>query len=78
MKKDVFIDEYEQPNVIEDYEQFLKIMKKLELFEDDDIMKTKNYLLDCKVGDQKRQSIIVITYDKDMFLLNDGICKTWT
>lgn len=42
MKKDVFIDEYEQPNMIEDYEQFLKITKKLELFEDDDIMKTKN------------------------------------
>lgn len=78
MKKDVFIDEYEQLNVIEDYEQFLKIMKKLELFEDDDIMKTKNYLLDCKVGNQKRQSIIIITYDKDMFLLNDSICKAWT
>lgn len=50
MKKDIFIYEYEQPNVIEDHEQFLKIMKELELFEDNGIMKTKNYLLDCKVG----------------------------
>lgn len=78
MKKYVFIDEYEQPNAIEDHEQFLKIITKLELFEDDSIIKTKNYLLDCKVGGEKRQSIIVITYDKYMFLLNDGICKAWT
>lgn len=53
MKKDIFIDEYEQPNVIEDHEQFLKITKKLELLEDDGIMKTKNYLLGCKVGVEK-------------------------
>lgn len=78
MKKYVFIDEYEQPNAIEDHEQFLKIITKLELFEDDSIIKTKNYLLDCKVEGEKRQSIIVITYDKYMFLLNDGICKAWT
>ena len=82
MKKNVFIDRHKRPNVVEDQEQFLKIMKELKPylieFEEDSIMKAKNYPSDCKVRDAKRQPIIVITYDKCTFSSNDGICKAWT
>ena len=68
--------------MIEDQERFLKIMKELELylieFEEDSTMKTKNYLSNCKVGGDKRQPIIVITYDKCTFSSNHGIHKAWT
>ena len=57
-------------------------MKELEpylvKFEEDGIMKAKNYLSDCKVESNKYQSIIVIIYNKSMFLSNNGICKAWT
>ena len=41
-------------------------------------MKAKNYLSDCKVESNKYQSIIIIIYNKSMFLSNNGICKAWT
>ena len=54
VKKDVFIDGHERPDVVEDREQFLKTMKELELFlvefKEDGTMKAKNYPSDCKVG----------------------------
>lgn len=81
MKKDVFVDGHEQPDVVEDREQFLKTMKELEPylveFEEDGTMKAKNYLSDCKVGGNERRPIIIITHDECMFSLNDGICKVW-
>lgn len=48
-------------------------------FEQDSIMKVKNYLLNCKVRNDKRQPIIVITYNEYMFLSNNDIYKvrTW-
>lgn len=50
IKKDVFVNEYEQPDVIEDRERFLKIMEELKPymveFNKDGIMKDKKYPLD--------------------------------
>lgn len=42
------------------------------------IIKAKNYLLDCKIRVYKWQPFIVITYNERMFLSNDDICKAWT
>lgn len=82
MKKDVFIDEHKQPNMIEDREQFLKTIKELKLylveFEEDGTIKAKNYLLYCKVSSENCQLIIEIIYDKCTFLSSNGICKAWT
>lgn len=54
MKKNVFVDVYEWLDVVEDWKQFLKTIKKLELylveFEENGIMNAKNYLSDYKVG----------------------------
>lgn len=57
-------------------------MKKLELylveFEEDNIMKAKNYSLDCKAEGNKYQPIIIIIYDKTIFSSNNSICKART
>ena len=82
MKKDVFVDGHERPDVVEDHERFLKTMKELEPylveFEEDGTMKAKSYPSDCEVGGENRRPIIVITHDECTFLSNDGICKAWT
>lgn len=82
VKKDVFVDGHERPDVIEDREQFLKTKKELEPylveFEEDGTMKAKNYPLDCEVGGEERRPIIVITHDECTFSSNDGIRKAWT
>lgn len=66
---------------MENRKQLLKIMKELKLylieFKEDDIMKAKSYLSDCKVRSENCQLIIVITNDECIFSSNDGICKTW-
>lgn len=57
----------------------MKTIKELELylveFEEDDIIKAKNYPSDCKVRSDKRQPIIVITHNKCTFSLNNSIRK---
>ena len=82
MKKDVFIDGHERPDVVEDRERFLKTMKELKPylveFEEDGIMKVKNYPSDCKVGGNEHRPIIVITYNQSTFSSNDSIRKAWT
>ena len=82
IKKDVFVNEHEQPDVIEDRERFLKIMEELKPymvgFNEDGIMKDKEYSLDYIIGRRIRKPIIMITYDKCMFSANDGIYKAWT
>ncbi len=54
VKKEVFVDGHERPDVLKDREQFLKTMKELELylieFGEDGTMKAKNYPSNCKVG----------------------------
>ena len=81
VKKDVFIDGHERPNVFKDRKKFLSTMKDLEPylveFEKDGSMKTKEYPNDCAVGGDKRRLVIVITHDECTFLANDGIWKAW-
>ena len=82
MKKDIVVNEYEQPDVVKDQEHFLKKMEELKLYlvelEEDNIMKAKNYSSDCKIGDNQYQQIILIIYDESTFLSNDIICKAET
>ena len=77
IKKDVFVDGHERPDVVEDCQKFLRIMKDLELylveFKKDGSMKTKNYPDNCVIGANIRQPIIVITYNEYTFSANDGI-----
>lgn len=77
IKRDIFIDGYERPDVVEDRQKFLRIMKDLEpylvKFEEDGSMKTKNYPDNCAVGGNIRRPIIIIIYDEYTFSANDGI-----
>lgn len=82
VKKDVFIDGHERPDVVEDCQKFLQKMKDLEPylveFESNGVIKPKVYPVDCVVGDYKRQPVIVITHDECTFSANDGKCRAWT
>ena len=79
MRKDVFIDEHERSDVMEDQNNFLTRMEDLKLyiveFEEDNIMKPKIYPSDCAVGCNDCQLIIVITYNECIFSANNGIYK---
>ena len=55
-----------------------KFKSYLVKFKEDDTMKTKSYLSDYKVKDDKRQPIIIIIHDKHTFLSNNNICKAWS
>lgn len=52
--KDIFIDELEQSDIVENYKIFFKKIEKLKPyiveFEKNDTIKTKVYLSDCKVS----------------------------
>lgn len=82
MKKDIVVNEYEQSDVVEDQEHFLKKIEELELYlvelEEDNIMKAKNYSSNCKIGDNQYQQIILIIHDESMFSSNDIFCKAET
>ena len=77
IKKDVFIDGYKRPNVVEDCQKIFKIMKDLELylieFEEDGSMKIKNYPDNCIVGGNIRWLVIIITHDECTVSTNDWI-----
>lgn len=75
----MFVNEHEQPNIVEDCKRFLKTMKELKLymvkFKKDSTIKNKKYPLDCAVNGKIRQPIIIIIHNKCSFSENDGICK---
>lgn len=77
IKKYVFIDKYEGPDIVEDYDKFLNIIKNLKLylieFEEDRLIKTKNYLDNYTVGRDIHCSVIVITHNKYIFSANNRI-----
>lgn len=77
MRKDVFIDRHEQSNIVEDCKNFLRKIKKLELyiieFGENGLMKDKIYSSNYIVHNNDCRSIIVITYDECTFSANDGI-----
>ena len=82
VRKDVFIDGHERPDVVEDRAKFLKVMKGLKPymveFEEDGTMKAKVYPDDCAVEGQNRRPVIVITHDECTFSANDGVRRAWT
>ena len=53
IKKDVFVDRHERPDVVADYERFLKTTEELKpymvKFNEDGIMKDKKYSYNCVV-----------------------------
>lgn len=63
--------------MIEDYKKFLNTMKDLKVylveFEENELMKIKNYLLDCIIRRDIYYLVIIITYNKYIFSANDGI-----
>lgn len=65
--KDVFIDRYEWPDMVEDHINFLKIMEDLKPymieFEEDRTMKPKVYPNNYIIEDLNKHSFIIITYN---------------
>ena len=82
LRKDVFVDGHKQLDMAEDRNRFLTKIEELKSymveFNEDDVMKAKDYLVDCVVGGEKYRPIIVITHDKCTFFANDRVRKTWT
>lgn len=78
----MFVDGHKRPDVVEDRNLFLTQMEELKLyiveFDDDGAMKAKEYPVDCIVGVDECQPIIVITRDECTFSANDGVRKAWS
>lgn len=78
--KDIFINTHKQLDIIEDQNCFLTKIEKLKLyivkFNKNNGIKIKNYLVNCVVKDKKYCLIIIITYDKYIFSINDRVQKT--
>lgn len=68
VKKDVFVDGHERPDVVEDRKKFLHKTEELKPylveFNEDGTMKEKIYPADCAVGGSDRRPVIVITHDE--------------
>lgn len=77
VRKIIFIDIHEQPIVIENCANFLKVIKDLKTyvieFETNKTMKPKLYLNNCVVDGPNWQPVIVITHNKYTFFANNGI-----
>lgn len=76
-KKDVFVDRHERIDMVKDCKKFLSTMKDLEpyliKFKENGLIKTKKYLDDCAVEEDKHCPIIVITHNEYIFSANDRI-----
>lgn len=81
VKKDIFINEHKQPDVVQDYQTFLKVIKELKSylveFNQDRIMKAKEYLSNYAIEGANHQLVIRIIYDKDIFSVNNDIQRAW-
>lgn len=75
--KDVFIDGYEWPKIVEDHTNFLKVMKDLKLymieFEEDKTMKLKVYPHNYIIEDPNWHPFMIITYNKCIFFANNDV-----
>jgi hypothetical protein len=80
VRKGVFIDGHERPDVVEHRKQFVDKIEELSPylveFMADGSMKEKLYPIDCEIGGLKR-SIIIITHDEAVFSANDGKHQAW-
>ena len=83
VRKDVFVDGHERPDVVGDRKNFLKKMEELKPymveFYENGAIRLKTYPPDCVVGDGgNRRHVIVITHDECTFSANDGVRRAWT
>ncbi len=81
IKKGVFLDGHERPDVVEDRGQFLGELERLSPylveFQEDGSMVPKEYPPDCAVGGPNRRPCILITHDESTFSANDGNHQAW-
>lgn len=81
VKKGVFIDGHERPDVVEYRKWFLDEMERLSPyfveFTPSGDMKEKTYPSDSEVGGPNKRPIIVITHDESVFSANDGKHQAW-
>ena len=81
IKKGVFLDGHERPNVVEYQAQFLKELEALDPylveFCNDSSMEEKVYPSDCAVSGPNKRPVILITHDESTFLANDGQYQVW-
>lgn len=82
MRKDVFINKHKWADIEKDHKNFFKKLKELKLyiikFKENDRIKFKIYPANCTIDGNKRQPIIIITYDKYTFCTNYRTEKAWT
>lgn len=82
VRKGVFVNGHERPDVVQDRRVFLQRMNELRPyiveFEEDGRMKDKTYPSDCAVSGANCQPVIMITHDECTFSANDGIRRAWT
>jgi hypothetical protein len=80
IRKGIFIDGHERPDVVEYRKEFLKEMWRLSAyfveFTQDGQMMEKIYPADCQVG-EPGAPIIVITHDESIFSASDGRHEAW-
>jgi hypothetical protein len=81
IKKGVFYDGHERPDVVQARKEFLQELKEMEPylveFNPDGTMKEKDYPADCKVFGEKRRPVIIIVHDESTFHANDGRHQAW-
>lgn len=81
VRKGVFIDGHERPDVVQYRKQFLEEMRRLSPyfveFTSDGEMKEKTYPIDCEIGGPNARPIIVVTHDESTFSANDGKHQAW-
>ena len=75
MRKKIFIDSYECENIIKNWHNFLKIiqdyMSYLVEFNINKSIKEKSYSSNYIINDPNWQLLIIIIYDKSIFLANN-------
>lgn len=81
MKKGVFIDGHKREDVIEDQQNFLKIIKDhapyIVDFKADRSMEEKDYPSDCAVNGPNWWPLIMITHNESIFSANNGRRQAW-
>lgn len=77
MRKDIFIDEYEQSDVVKDRKNFLQKIKELRPyiveFKENNTMKLIVYLLESAVERNNWLLATIITHDKYKFSANNRV-----
>lgn len=80
MKKDIFVDGHKWLDVVKDCKIFFNKIEEHKLylveFDENSKIKDKIYLSNCIVGNKHCRLVIIMTYNKCTFSVNDSIYKT--